>query len=382
MNIHLENNIINLKLPKDKFNKFNLTKYNINEFARILEAGIFIIEKGDQKMLSMSDENFNKKLENIEKQHTININKLKEENRMYEDRISNIEKVFIQEKNNALSRLKKSLCLEHNESTNNLKTKIENLENKINKTNSDWLNKLNVERSENLNRINKINKEHKEEISKMRDKYDEKIENYYSSLNDMNKLQDNSCLKGKVGEVKMNSTLNMLFPKCEIEDTHKQPNRGDFVLTNENEKKILIDNKDYNQNIPKKEIEKFKRDMIVNNDIHAGILASNKTGVARRSDFEIEIINNKPVIYLHNTNKNNNKIKIAADFLYSIVQSPHIDLKDKEVIDTIKSSANEFRKKITKIKKDIDKFALNLTNNIIDVENIVNKIIIKIGLKK
>ena len=123
MNIHLENNIINLKLPKDKFNKFNLTKYNINEFARILEAGIFIIEKGDQKMLSMSDENFNKKLENIEKQHTININKLKEENRMYEDRISNIEKVFIQEKNNALSRLKKSLCLEHNESTNNLKTK-------------------------------------------------------------------------------------------------------------------------------------------------------------------------------------------------------------------------------------------------------------------
>ena len=39
-------------------------------------------------------------------------------------------------------------------------------------------------------------------------------------------------------------------------------------------------------------------------------------------------------------------------------------------------------KKLTKIRRDINKFTLNLTNNIVDVENIVNKIIIQIGLKK
>ena len=31
--------------------------------------------------------------------------------------------------------------------------------------------------------------------------------------------------------------------------------------------------------------------------------------------------------------------------------------------------SDEFRKKLTKIRRDINKFTLNLTNNIVDVEN-------------
>ena len=393
MNVRIDNKLIKFQIPKDKFENFNLTKYNVDEFARIIEIGIYMVENSDQKILSMSNEAFNEKVENIKKQYISRENQLKEKNILYENRIANIEKVFNEEKKEALSRLKTTLNDEYSITINSLKKNTENLENKLNSLNTDWLNRLNSERKENQERfinerrenqetINKLNKDHREELSKIREIYDEKIENYYSSLNDMNKLQDNSSLKGKIGEIKMNSTLNMLFPKCEIEDTHKQPNRGDFVLTNENEKKILLDNKDYNKNVPKCEIEKFKRDMIVNNDVHAGILASNKTGIARKNDYEIDVINNKPVIYLHNTDKNNSKIKIAADFLFSIVQCPHIDLKNKEVLDAIKSCSDEFRKKLIKIRRDINKFTLNLTNNIVDVENIVNKIIIQIGLKK
>jgi len=69
MNVRIDNKLIKFQIPKDKFENFNLTKYNVDEFARIIEIGIYMVENSDQKILSMSNEAFNEKVENIKKQY-------------------------------------------------------------------------------------------------------------------------------------------------------------------------------------------------------------------------------------------------------------------------------------------------------------------------
>ena len=143
MNVRIDNKLIKFQIPKDKFENFNLTKYNVDEFARIIEIGIYMVENSDQKILSMSNEAFNEKIENIKKQYISRENQLKEKNILYENRIANIEKVFNKKKKEALSRLKTTLNDEYSITINSLKKNTENLENKLNSLNNDWLNRLN-----------------------------------------------------------------------------------------------------------------------------------------------------------------------------------------------------------------------------------------------
>ena len=142
--------------------------------------------------------------------------------------------------------------------------------------------KLDENRNETVERIMVKNKQ---EINEIRKIYEEKVESLYKKITSFQTLSDNSYYKGKVGEQKMYNLLTMMFPKNEIIDTHKDPNRGDFLIVCEDEKKILIDNKDYSSNVPKKEIEKFHKDIQENIDVHSGILISNSSGIAKKDDF-------------------------------------------------------------------------------------------------
>ena len=116
--------------------------------------------------------------------------------------------------------------------------------------------------------------------------------------------------------------------------------------------------------------------METNIDVYSGILISNSSGIAKKDDFQIDIINNKPVIYLCNTNKNQEKIKCATDFLKSLMKCDNIDFSKKEIIDKLKKLSTEFKRKINKIKKDIQKFSQTMQNTVLDIENIVNNIFI------
>ena len=58
MQFNIEENTICLRLPKDTFSKFNLTKYNEKQLCDIISTGIFIMNKGDQKKLALSNEEY------------------------------------------------------------------------------------------------------------------------------------------------------------------------------------------------------------------------------------------------------------------------------------------------------------------------------------
>ena len=123
----------------------------------------------------------------------------------------------------------------------------------------------------------------------------------------------NSTNKGKFGENHLSNVLHSLFPNAEINDTSSQKASGDFILKRLNKPDILFENKDYNKNIPKEEIEKFIRDV----DFHSmnGIFISQNTGISFKENFQIEIHKGNVLVYIHNCEYEPYKIRNAVDII-------------------------------------------------------------------
>ena len=120
--------------------------------------------------------------------------------------------------------------------------------------------------------------------------------------------------KGEFGEKLFESILTTLFPSSEIINTTGQTSSGDFLLKRENKVQILFENKNYDScNVPKKEVDKFIYDIEMQNC--SGIMMSQKSGIALKNNFQIEINNNNVLIYIHNMNYDPDKILVAIDII-------------------------------------------------------------------
>ena len=207
---------------------------------------------------------------------------------------------------------------------------------------------LKEELKEYRNRLDKTINNNREREDRLRDKYQTEIDTIREKYDRISSIYCNSSRKGEAGEVHVNDTLHSLLPTAIITDTHKEPERGDFHISYENVG-LLYENKNYDsKNVPKKEVNKFLRDVEINNDCECGILASQKRGIAARNNFTIEYTkNNKPVIYLHETLKNHENIKFAVEILVSMI-------KNNVIIDN---------SKMITIKKSLDTCLLLKKNN-------------------
>ena len=90
-----------------------------------------------------------------------------------------------------------------------------------------------------------------EEIRKEKDTVIEKFSQY----------THNSSVRGRDGEEWVYCQLNMTFPKGDIEDTHTQPGRGDFILRQEG-MTMMIEAKNYSRNVQKAEIDQRQLERI------------------------------------------------------------------------------------------------------------------------
>lgn len=120
-----------------------------------------------------------------------------------------------------------------------------------------------------------------------------------------------SSSKGKQGEQVLENVLNNSFPTADIINTSAQKHSGDFILQHKDKEKILIDTKDYNRNVPTDEVKKIIRDIEIQ-DCH-GILISQNSGICLKNNFEINIHNNKVIIYITNCEYDGDKIKLAVN---------------------------------------------------------------------
>ena len=103
-------------------------------------------------------------------------------------------------------------------------------------------------------------------------------------------INENSSLKGKEGEIKLEGQLNMLFPTAEISDVHKEGHRGDFIFR-EKDFVMMVENKSHNKSNVQKDIEKLYNDCKDerNNDIHA-LMTALYTGICNREDGILKLL--------------------------------------------------------------------------------------------
>jgi len=143
----------------------------------------------------------------------------------------------------------------------------------------------------------------------------------------------NSSFKGQYGENQLYIVLNQMFPSGEVLNTTSSKASGDFLLKRDNKPSIMFENKDYEANVYIEEIRKFIRD-VENQNTH-GIFLSQRSGIASRSNYQIEFNNGKILVYVHNVEYSKEKIQIAVDIidnLYIKLQEITSDSGDKDTI--------------------------------------------------
>ena len=181
--------------------------------------------------------------------------------------------------------------------------------------------------------------------------------------------------KGDDGEKKLEPILHKTFPNYSINKTASVGHSGDFIISKK-DLRILIDTKDYQTNIPKKEIKKLADDMD-SNDCH-GILVSNNSGIAEKDDFQINIHNqDKIIIFLHNVNYSGVKIKAAVNMIEFLNEHFFEDGSDfleknetKVSLEFIKNINEEYKKFYNnkeKIINDMKKFHKNIIKDMEDL---------------
>ena len=136
--------------------------------------------------------------------------------------------------------------------------------------------------------------------------------------------QKKSTLKGKSGEQKLEAILNDLFTSSTIINATGKTMCGDFIMQRQDKPTILFENKEYNTNLPNEEVKKFIRD-VEHNQCH-GIFLSQTSGISNKGNYQIEIHNNKILIYVHNVNYDETKIILATNVIDHL--SPRLECEN------------------------------------------------------
>ena len=140
------------------------------------------------------------------------------------------------------------------------------------------------------------------------DEIKQEVSEYFQSA------KKNSSIKGKVSENKLHYVLSSIYPSAEIvNNTDKDKHCGDFYIKRKNKPVVLVENKDYNTNVGPSEVEKFIRDINLQN-VH-GIFLSQNTGITSKENYEIDIHKNNVLVYLHNVDYNPQMIKGAIEII-------------------------------------------------------------------
>jgi hypothetical protein len=152
-----------------------------------------------------------------------------------------------------------------------------------------------------------------------------------SELNDfLSKYKSSSQFKGQCSENMLGNILTKMYPTGDVINTTALKASGDFLLKRNGKQTILLENKNYEANVNLDEIKKFLRD--VNEQKTHGIMISQYSGIVSKPNGFIEINDGKVIIYLHNVDYSQDKIKMAIDVI-DILSERLEDISNVEEID-------------------------------------------------
>ena len=182
----------------------------------------------------------------------------------------------------------------------------------------------------------------------------------------------NSSILGQIGEQNFETIIDKyLSVDYKIKNMSKIGKSGDFIISWQSEitckiYNILIEVKNYSNSVPTKEIEKFYRDININN-VDSGILLSFNsriTGISKKIDFSNTINGNKKIPIIFINTKTPELISEIIKLYFKI-----LELKDRshysiDYHNNIITHIDSFCKSVDTISKCRDD--LQVTKNMID----------------
>lgn len=164
-----------------------------------------------------------------------------------------------------------------------------------------------------------------------------------------------SAEKGKLSENKLENYLLQAFPDIIVKNTSSTANSCDFFLERETNS-IIIENKDHQSTVSKDHVSRFIEN-ITEKRTH-GILASQDNKIFRKKHFQIDIIEKKVIVYIHNLDYDMNLLAMAINVIDNITdileKIPDIDKSTSVTKDILKRINNEFSIYTKKRKEKMD----------------------------
>ena len=135
----------------------------------------------------------------------------------------------------------------------------------------------------------------------------------------------------------------------------------------------MIENKDYKANVPKDEIEKFIRDVEEQNV--NGILISQKSGICRKNNFQIDIHNGKIIVFIHHLDYNFDNIRLAVEVIDHLSNSlkdygqDSVDIKlPLDIVKKINEEYLNFITQKTNLLDNLKKYNKSMTTLINEIQ--------------
>jgi hypothetical protein len=201
----------------------------------------------------------------------------------------------------------------------------------------------------------------------------EKLSANQQSVNDLLKKMDNTSTKGKISETILYNVLRNIFPSQYVKDTSQEPHSGDYMIYRPDKEIILIENKLWTKPVGQEDVKKFISD--VDNKNCSGILFSQTSCIANKSDFEINIHKGKVLLYVDNVNYDIDKIQLAftiVDSLSSTLRSLNIndqsEFVDKETLSKINKEYSSFIQKKSSMIKLLNEFNDNMNSQLESID--------------
>jgi hypothetical protein len=172
------------------------------------------------------------------------------------------------------------------------------------------------------------------------------------NVSEVLKKFENGSSKGAMSEHILYNILLSLFPCATIDHVGTdQKETGDIILIRNQKPKILIENKDHEtKNVTRQEVDKFIRDCDIQNC--CGIMFAQHRGICNKENFELQIHKNNVLLYMHNVNFDNDKIKNAIEVVEHFklkLDEVYVDKSDHSIEQSVLEQINkEFEEYIAK----------------------------------
>ena len=182
-----------------------------------------------------------------------------------------------------------------------------------------------------------------------------KMQNYVEKYD-----SENASLKGRLMEDKYFMMLTRALPEYEVTLSRDSSHDMDIQIVKEEliRPKILIDIKNYTQNVSGKEIRKFHSDILTN--ASSGILISATTGIATKKHMQIDIIDGKYVaLYLTNVGSDTSQVVNGLSVIHGIdrflAQQDNKTQIDPIALEKVTESLNTLNNVISDLKDNNEK---------------------------